>query len=189
MDVELKNDWLVNIHGGYRNVEVATEQFKVGDKQSDNTWAFAGWNKEWADLYNVGMGITKELGSFTLATKGDVLFVNNSTFVNASVQSRYYPSESNRLSFVIAQVGVGTAPEASIIDAGLPGTFNNINSSVGIGYHWMLTGNMALLLQGDWYTFYSQNNLRVGAVDSYKEVVNTRYKNMFNLYMQLNISF
>ena len=58
-----------------------------------------------------------------------------------------------------------------------------------MGYHWMLTGNMSLLVQGDWFTFYSQNNFMLGTAESYSEKVSTRYKNLFNIYLQLNISF
>ena len=187
---ELNNGWGVDLHGGYRSVEASSERFKPSTEATDDgEWQFDGWNKTWTNLYNVGIGVSKNLGNFSLGVKGDGVIVNRKLFFNISSQGKYYPNENNHLSFIFAQVGAGTAPESAILDTGLPGTFSHMNSSVGMGYHWMLTCNMSLLVQGDWFTFYSQNNFMLGTAESYSEKVSTRYKNLFNIYLQLNISF
>lgn len=194
LEFSLKNDWLLDIHGGYRRVEAVSRQMQADSTYIDfgtwsYNWVYKGWNKSWRNLYNAGLGIQKEMWPFILGVKGDVVILDEKYYFNASAQAKFFPIETNKFTHILASFGLGTAPESTVLDFGMPGTFSHLNTNVGLGFNWMITGNLALLLQGNWYTFYNQTNLRIGATDSFTDKVDTRYKNLFNLYLQMNIAF
>ena len=108
---------------------------------------------------------------------------------NLSAQFKYYPLEDGRTN--IAVVGsVGTAPEANMIDNALPGTFDKLNTMVGLGGTYMVNKRLSLGLMGTWHTFYSQLNNRI-TLDGggYTDNLTTKYRNLFNIHFQLYVHF
>ena len=42
---------------------------------------------------------------------------------------------------------------------------------------------------GEWHTFYSQTNNRSGGAWDYTETITTRYRNLYNIHLQLYVHF
>ena len=96
-------------------------------------------------------------------------------------QVRYYPVDDGR-SYVVGMAGIGSAPELSVLDRALPGAFDHANTMVGMGGQYMFAPNITMGLLGTWYTYYTEKRMGYDAVQ-------TRYRNMYNIYVQLYISF
>ena len=190
----LKNDWSIDIHTGYRRVESNWRYYRLdstlisGSSNYEYGWIFDKWATSHKNLYNIGIGITKDLWPVFFSGKLDALTLSRNIYFTSSIQTKYFLT-NDHITSVVAQTGVGTAPEASVLDNGLPGSFNRLNTMVGLGGNLMLTSHLSVMLMGNWYTFYNQTNKIVGNEKEYYEDVSTRYKNMFNIYVQLNISY
>lgn len=189
----LKNDWTVDAHIGYRRVETSERTYKLDSVPDALTglydWVFDDWKTSHASLINVGVGATKDYEQFQVGGKADLMFLSGKMYFNASAIGRYYPFESEHISNIFATAGLGTAPESSILNYGLPGSFSHINTNVGLGAVYMITSHLSASLMGSWYTFYNQTNVRTGTAEYYQDTTNMRYKNLFNIYLQLNVTF
>jgi len=133
------------------------------------------------NLWSVGPGVAKFLGPVWLNGKCDFFVIDSKFYYNAMAQVRYYPVDDGR-SYVVGMAGIGSAPELSVLDRALPGTFDHANTMVGMGGQYMFTPNLTLGLLGTWYTYYTEKRLGY-------DTIQTRYKNMYNIYVQLYISF
>lgn len=178
----LYNGWTTDVHAGYRNVATS----KMDGALATDTAAI--WNSTYKNLFNLGVGVGKDLHPFYVGGKVDGLLLADNFYFNASVQGRYLVCEDN-VSSLMAQFAIGTAPEAEVIDRGLPATFDHLNTSVGLGVTYLFTGNLSGMLMGSWQTFYISKV--PGGVDFYGNPLDTeaKYKNIFNLFLQLNIHF
>lgn len=190
----LKNDWDIDIHTGYRRVESNWRYYRLdstlisGSSNYEYGWTFDKWTTNHKNLYNIGIGISKDLWPLLFTGKLDALALSRNIYFTSSIQIKYFLTDDH-ITSLVGQASVGTAPEASVLDNGLPGSFNRLNTMVGLGGNLMLTSHLSVMLMGNWYTFYNQTNKIVGNEKEYYEDVSTRYKNMFNIYVQLNISF
>ncbi len=133
------------------------------------------------NLWSVGPGVAKFLGPVWLNGKCDFFVIDSKFYYNAMAQVRYYPVDDGR-SYVVGMAGIGSAPELSVLDRALPGPFDHANTMVGMGGQYMFTPNLTLGLLGTWYTYYTEKRLGY-------DTIQTRYKNMYNIYVQLYISF
>ena len=152
----LKNDWEVDLHGGYRYLP------------SD------------INLASFGAGGSKNLDAWRLSAKLDLYAMKSSIYYNALLQARYFPFEDNRTS-ITALGSVGSAPELSIVDYSLPGTFAHVNTMVGLGGEYLLMDKVSLGLLGTWHTYYSQTLKSNHIV--------TKSRNLYNVYVQVRIFF
>lgn len=151
-----RRDWELEGRVGYRSLE------------GRNLWSF-------------GPGVGKFFGPVWLNVKGDLFLLDSDLFYNVMAQVRYYPVDDCR-SYIVGMAGVGSAPELSVLDRALPGTFDHANTMVGMGGQYMLTPSLTIGLLGTWYTYYTEKRLGYDAVQ-------TRYRNMYNIYVQVYISF
>ena len=60
---------------------------------------------------------------------------------------------------------------------------------VGLGGQYLITPNITIGVMGTWNTYYNQTNTRTGGQNNYIDKVSTRYKNLYNIYAQVYISF
>ena len=190
----LKNDWTVDVHAGYRRVETNWRYYRLealqvsGTEEYEYSWVFDRWETGHKNLFNLGVGATKDMWPFYFAGKVDGMVMSNSVYVNSSAEAKYYPL-GEHITSVVVQGGIGTAPESSILNYGLPGSFDRLNTMVGLGLNYLLTPNLSGLVMGTWHTFYNQTNKKEGNNQEYREDTTMRYKNLFNIYVQLNFSF
>lgn len=133
------------------------------------------------NLYSVGPGVAKFWGPLWVNAKTDLYVLDSKLYYNAMVQMRYYPVEDN-CSYIAGMAGIGSAPELAVLDRALPGSFSHANTMVGLGGKYLLLPNLSVGLLGTWYTYYTEK--RTGY-----DTVLTRYKNLYNIYVQLYISF
>ncbi len=189
LERSLRNDWTVDLHAGYRRIETNLRTYRLDSTSTeDNKWVFDDWKSGNTNLFNLGVGASKDMWPFNVSGKFDVLALPGHLYFNTSAQGKYFPL-NDRISCITAQAGVGTAPEASVLDFGLPGSFSRLNTMVGLGGTYLLTPNLVATVMGTWHTFYNQTNRRTGGIYDYQDTTTTRYKNLFNIYVQLVISF
>ena len=109
-------------------------------------------------------------------------------YANLMLQGKYFMLNDGK-SCIQALASIGSAPEASMIDNAMPGTFSRLNTQVGLGGQYRIHRNVTLGVLGTWLTYYTQTNTRPGTEESPIDGVNTRYKNLFNIDVQVLISF
>lgn len=136
---------------------------------------------EGRNLWSAGPGVAKFIGPVWLNGKCDFFVIDSKFYYNAMAQVRYYPVDDGR-SYVVGMAGIGSAPELSVLDRALPGAFDHANTMVGMGGQYMFAPNITMGLLGTWYTYYTEKRMGYDAVQ-------TRYRNMYNIYVQLYISF
>ena len=184
------NDISVDLHAAYRRISTYSKRFAwaVSDVDGEGEWAFDGWEESGHNLFTVGTGVSKAWDRLILNGRLDGFLFTDHVYANATAQFKYFPSEDGRTS--ITMVGsVGSAPEANLIDNAMPGTFDKLNAMVGLGGIYMINKHISAGLMGTWQTFYSQVNQRGGDLLNYTEWLNTRYRNLYNVHVQLYIHF
>lgn len=186
IDIELPKDWTVDLHVSYRNISTSQQEYRY-DSEKKN-WVFDHWDSRRRHLFTGGIGVNHQFEMFSVGGKVDALFMSQKWYGYASVQGRYYPL-SDRTSYISATAGAGTAPEANILNYGLPGAFSNINSMVGLSATWLFNPNLCFTVGGTWHTFYNQSNLRLGTENESSDNITMKYKNLYNLHVALRFSF
>ena len=134
------------------------------------------------NLFSLSAMANKEISSFLLSLGGGLIHFNKQLFFNMQAKARYMPLEDKRTS-ITAAAGFGTAPELNIIDLySLSSSFSHMNTFVSLGGHYLLTPNLTLGILGVWNTLYDQKMATDGSIA-------TQYRNLYNAYVQLYISF
>lgn len=187
----LPYDWVADVHAGYRRVETNMRDFSFN--QNTQEWQFSHWNTDHKHMLNLGVGATKSFDQFSLGGKADLVSYAGKLCYSGVVVGKYFPLQS-RLLDLTASAGISSAPETTILDAALPGTFDKTNTMVSLGGSYLLFHNMTFRLEGIWNTFTNttvspepadSNNPTAG----FYNVFTTSYKNLFHVDASLIISF
>ena len=134
------------------------------------------------NLFNINAAANKVLEPFTLTAGGSLIFYDSEFFFNAQAKAKYSPLDDGRTS-VTASAGFGTAPELNIIDLySISSSFSHMNTFVSLGAQYLLTPNLSFGLLGIWNTLYDQKRTNDGTFV-------TQYRNLYNGYVQILISF
>lgn len=183
-------DVTADVHVGYRRISTYSKDYRWDfvPETGEGAWAFDGWDEYKTNFFSLGVGATKYWERVALGGKVDGFFASSDVYVNAAVQFKYYPLNDGRTSIIVTG-SAGTAPEANIIDNAMPGTFDKLNTSVGLGGIYMINKHLSAGLMGTWNTFYSQLNNRNGEQMNYSETITTRYRNLYNIHLQLYVHF
>lgn len=191
----LKNEWEIDLHAGYRRTMAYKKTFEFNENTFNETtgtygvWQFDEWEKSKKNLFTVGSGISKTINEVWLNGKLDLHLYESKIYYNAQVGAKYFPLNDSR-THIMTTASIGSAPETAVLDNALPGSFSHINTTVGLGGQYMLTPNISVGLMGTWNTYYNQTNTRTGGSrESYVDNIVTRYKNLYNIYAQVYISF
>lgn len=153
----LKKDWELELHAGYRRL--VTEK----------------------NLISVGPSLAKTLDPFRLDANLNVFLLDTKLYYNLVVQGRYFLWDNSR-TCITAMAGVGSAPEVTILDYSLPGSFSHANTMVGLGGQYLLTDRVTLALLGTWYTYFNQKVQGNNTIE-------LQYKNIYNIHVQIRIAF
>lgn len=183
----VRNDWEWGLHGSYRRIEQYDKLFAF-DKEDGNGWVFADWERSYSNLFLLGLHAAKTFNVFRAGLKADALLLNCDFYYNIAADFKYFPTTDGKTSISVT-AAVGSAPEASIIDQAMPGTFDKLNANIGLGALYMATPHITLGLFGSWNTFYSQYHGREGTEDTPEDYFSTRYKNLFQVNAQLIFNF
>ena len=190
----LKNDWEIGAHVGYRRVAAYTKRYEWNDEffaggTGDNGYLFTGWNESKTNLLTVGGELAKTIEVVRLNTKIDMHFFNSNFYYNAQIGAKYFPANDGKTN-INAMASIGSAPETAVLDYALPGSFSHTNTMVGLGGQYMVSPNITIGLMGTWNTYYNQTNtVRGSSPLNPIESISTRYKNLYNIYAQVYISF
>ena len=184
------SDVTVDLHAAYRRIHTYSKLFAwaESDVDGEGSWAFDGWEESGNNLFNVGAGVSKAWDRLILSGRLDGFLMSSHIYANATAQLKYFPLEDGRTSVTVTG-SVGSAPEANLIDNAMPGTFDKLNSMVGLGGIYMINKHLSVGLMGTWQTFYSQVNQRGGDAFNYTEWLNTKYRNLYNVHVQLYVHF
>lgn len=184
-------DVSLDVHAGYRRISTYSKGYRweVTDPETgDGGWVFDGWDEYKSNIFSLGVGSTKYWERIALGGKVDGYLNSSNLYVNAAAQFKYYPLDDGRTSIIVTG-SAGTAPEANMIDNAMPGSFDKLNTSVGLGGIYMINKHLSAGLMGEWHTFYSQTNNRSGGAWDYTETITTRYRNLYNIHLQLYVHF
>lgn len=181
-----KNEWELEAHGGYRRINTYKKDFEFDT--STNEWTFSNWDKQQQNLFNVGVGAAKTLNDFWVNAKVDGYLLHKKPYFNVTAQGKYFLLGDGR-TCIQAVGGVGSAPEAAVLDYAMPNSFEHLNTMVGLGAQYQIHPHVTLGVQGEWHTFYSQTNGRIGTQTNYTDIIKSTYKNLFNVDFQVLISF
>ena len=197
----LKNDWEAELHGSYRRIHSYQKEWRMSwdtyneDLGTNGLWVFDHWNHAYSSLISVGAGASKTLGDFWVNSKLDAYMLKSRLYFNLSAQAKYFPLNDGKTCFHVLG-SVGSAPEVTMIDFAMPGTFNHLNTMVGLGGQYRLMKNVTVGVLGTWYTYYTQTQKRQTLSANYEQETTTfrdystiNYKNLFNVNAQLSITF
>lgn len=136
------------------------------------------------NMYNLRLsnGIYREL--WRVNTNLDAFMLNKSMYFNINSKFRYYPAYDNN-THIMVSAGVGTAPEIDFVDRLMPGSFENINVSLGIGGAYMVSKNISLGLTASYHYFYNQSE----STDIDDSNITTNHKNLYEIYANIIFSF
>lgn len=184
-------DVTLDVHAGYRRISTYAKDYRweiTNVETGEGGWVFDGWDENRTNVFSLGVGSTKYWERIALGGKVDGYINSAKLYVNAAAQFKYYPLNDGRTSIIVTG-SAGTAPEANMIDYAMPGTFDRLNTSVGLGGIYMINKHLSAGLMGEWHTFYTQTNERTGGAWDYTETLNTRYRNLYNVHLQLYVHF
>lgn len=159
----------------YRDIERLKDinvELGVGYRRLDLSETTA--NIESEHMVNFVVGATKYFEPFTFNARLNNFFIDSEWLFNLTVNARY--SLFDPKSHIIAMAGIGTSPDVELIDTQMYGRFSSMNTMVGAGYSHLLYKNISLGVLGTWYNYNSSN-------------VNSDFRNLYNLYLDLHVAF
>ena len=191
---DFNREWSLGLNLGYRSLDrdqidyrwEETTDEATGTTQGD--WVAERYVQVEEQLFNAGLTATKSFESLVLTLNGEAFFMGGQCYANGSAQFKYLPG-GDRISFIRASVGIGNAPELDVIDRALPGCFDRINFSAGIGAGYLVGKHMLIGLDLTCSTLYTQDGIRTGSYDDFTEDIRTEYKNTLNANVYVTFRF
>ena len=169
---EFKNEWEGSLSAGYRRLIGKENMFSVTPSISKT------WHPLWTNA------------------KLDVINIAGKFYYNVSGSIKFFLNDDGHTN-IAAMAGIGSSPEMSLLDNSLMNTFAHTNTMVGLGGTLMLTDHLSVGVLGTWYTYYTQTKtisydlLPDGTYDDANPhiTIGTKYKNLYNVYLQMYIRF
>lgn len=124
------------------------------------------------NLYNLVVGATKELEPWRLNAKFNNFVLNKKWLYNLSAEARYYLNSPKN--YLMAVSSIGSSPDVDVLNYQFYNGFSVLNTMVGAGAGYLLFRTVSAGVLGTWYN-YRYNT--------------TSYKNLYNIYLQLNVFF
>ena len=194
----LKNDWEAELHANYRRIHSYQKEWRWNAEyynaelgpDAQGIWEFDHWASSYSSLISVGAGASKTIGDFWLNSKLDGYMLKSKLYFNLSALAKYFPLNDGKTNIQVLG-SIGSAPEVTMIDFAMPGTFNHLNTMVGFGGQYRLMKNITVGVLGTWYTYYTQTQKRqtLDTNGGFLDYSTINYKNLFNVNAQLSISF
>lgn len=190
-----KRELSIDLHLGFRTVSNYQKRFEWNlemlneETETMGFWEFVGWDQKKISLLNVGVGFSKSIEQLTLTGKLDAFHLSSNLYFSMQAQAKYF-FLNDAHSYLLAFAGIGTAPEASVIDYAMPNSFEKISTTVGCGGNYLISSNLALGVTGYWNTFYDKKiRYRGGDQLNFVDNFETIYKNLYNIELHAIIYF
>lgn len=184
-------EWTLGIGLGYRAINQEHVEYRWADPadgESVGQWVPQSYTRQNEPLFNAGLTAAKSYESLIMTLKSDLFVMNGSIYFNSSAQLKYLPT-TDRTTYVRGIIGLGTAPELSLIDHAMPGSFSKLNLSAGIGAGYLIGKHMLLGVDALYSTLYSQSGIRTGSYDNYIDDIQTQYKNLLTVSLYVSFYF
>lgn len=132
------------------------------------------------NLANLNLGVSKnldnwkfdaKLGNFVLDSEGTITYL-----YSLMGRAQYYMN--NPRNYILVMGSIGNTPDVDLLDRQLYNSFDVFNAMIGTGVGRSITKNMTGSVMGTWYNF------QTGEVSD-----KAQYRNLYNLYFQLNVLF
>lgn len=129
------------------------------------------------NLLNLDVGVNKEIDDFRLSARlSNFLFDENTYLYSLFGRAQYFMSSPKN--YIMAVGSVGNSPDIDLLNYRLYDSFNVFNAMVGAGFGHSITRNVHAGVLGTWYNFQTDTN-----------PADKSFRNIYNLYFQLNVSF
>lgn len=129
------------------------------------------------NLTNLLIGASHTLDNFQFVGRFNNFLLNEQWLYNLSAEGRYYTE--NPKNYLLGTAGIGSSPDVELLDKQFYSSFSVVNVMVGAGFGRMITKNISGSLMGTWYNFKGENTGET----------NPQFRNLYNLYFQLNVAF
>jgi len=177
----------------YGRVDIALSN-KFFAKYAINAAAIYAWKPMWEgevgvgyrrfhtgqNLSNLNLAATKEINDFRLGLKLSNFYLDSDGerfyLYNLSSKIQYFMDSPRN--YILAVASVGNSPDIDLVNNQLYNSFNMLNSMVGVGIGRGITKNVGVSALGTWYNFQKDET-----------VVAKTYRNLYNLYFQIHVSF
>jgi YaiO family outer membrane protein len=123
-------------------------------------------------LSNVVIGATKDIELWRLNARFNNLFLNGKWLYNISTNVRY--NLSSPKNYVVAIASLGSSPDVDLINYQFYNGFSVLNTMVGAGFNHLITNSVSAGVLGSWINYKSGNDT---------------FRNLYNLYLNINVSF
>lgn len=143
-------------------------------------------NNQSGNMYNLRVSGNIYRGLWRVNTNCDAFMLNKGTYFNLNSQLKYYPAYDGNTHILIT-AGVGTAPEIDFVDKLMPGSFEKLNASLGVGGVYMVSKNISLGLNASFHYFYNQTEETGNEENTDRVIIN--YKNLYDIYAHVIFSF
>lgn len=132
------------------------------------------------NLIHANLGVSKSIEDFKLAAKLSNVFLDSEgeiTYLySVSGKAQYYMN--NPKNYLIAVGSIGNTPDIDLLNNQFYDSFNVLNVMVGGGIGRSIAKNIGANVMGTWYNFQTSKSINTPV-----------FRNFYNLYFQLNVSF
>lgn len=198
---DLRNNWQLMGRANFRWLKTYTgvygmvKEFQGYDPEGNLLYAnvvkLTDWHIRHKAMVQVGLGASKTLGAedrFNLSAGVDGFLLSGNIYFNANTKLQFFPLQDNR-SHVFGQIGLGTAPESSLIDQSLAVGFSNLNTFASLGGQYFVNKYITLGLTGSWYTMLTtKETLSLPITDTMAQTKKS-YSNYFYLHASVQLTF
>ncbi|MBR1630903.1 MAG: hypothetical protein IJ680_03525 [Paludibacteraceae bacterium] len=101
-------------------------------------------------LWALGASAEWTAGQFYLTPGLDAYLMEQHVYANAGLKMQFFPLDGDR-SHLFTSVGVGNAPDLTLLDNSLPIRFANLNTNVSAGGYYTVNGHLGLSASLSWY--------------------------------------
>ncbi|MCI0921248.1 tetratricopeptide repeat protein [Sphingobacterium rhinopitheci] len=132
------------------------------------------------NLFNLNVGLTKDFEDFKLSAKLNNFLLDSDGeriyLYSVGLKGQYFMN--NPKNYLLAVGSVGNSPDIELLNNQFYNSFSVFNAMVGAGVGRSLAKNIGASVMGTWYNFRGESVLSPSS-----------FRDFYNLYFQLNVSF
>ena len=195
---DLKRDWMVSAYACYRLLRSYSGVYgwqrnivgydNLTPIYGDPEYVRTGWSDSKKSMLQIGASASKTIEKFILSGEVSGLLFAKHAYFNANAKMKFFPVEGKG-SHLFAVIGLGTAPESSLIDRSMPVGFDKLNTFVGCGGSYFVNRWLTLDVSGAWYTMLSQSERLSTSYIATDPLIEESYRNNFYIHASAQISF
>lgn len=175
-----------NLSASYNFNHDWTASLKVGYRRTGDAYRYADFGQVFSakpgkyDLFIIQPSLMKIwAGKYMLQAQSDLSHMDNEWTYNVGGKAKIFLT-SDAVTSVCLFGSIGTFPELNLFDQNMLHNLMRTNTTVGVDGQWLVAHNLCIGLVGTWFTYY--NPL------PYHGIIESTYRNLFNLDVQLHIA-